>query len=158
MEQSPSREAKRPSSRWETPAFYGTALPNVRHLSLFWARAIHPFPLLVLYQRISPNPTHCEMFRNMLSFYSEDLLAPRPTPRLGVTPCRPSAISYSIYSQLSSMSGDPSSIRSLRTLHAVVTGTHLTRPSTNSKFIFSRKEQFPKMLIISNSLCLIRMQ
>jgi hypothetical protein len=40
------------------------------------------FPLLKLYQRISPGPRLCQMFRNMVIVYGEELLAPRPTPKL----------------------------------------------------------------------------
>jgi hypothetical protein len=29
-----------------------------------------------------PGPRRCEMFRNMVIFYGEELLAPRPTPKL----------------------------------------------------------------------------
>ena len=41
-----------------------------------------PFPLLRLYQRISPGPRHLYPFRNKGNFYGEELLAPRPTPKL----------------------------------------------------------------------------
>jgi hypothetical protein len=41
-----------------------------------------PFPLLKLYQRISPGPSLCQMFRNVVIFYGEELLVPRPTPKL----------------------------------------------------------------------------
>jgi hypothetical protein len=34
------------------------------------------------YQRISPGPRLCIVFRNMVIFYGEELLAPRPTPKL----------------------------------------------------------------------------
>jgi hypothetical protein len=47
-----------------------------------------------------------------------------------ITPCRLSATAYSKYSQLPPISGGRSSIRNLRTRHAVVTGTHL---SSNSR-------------------------
>jgi hypothetical protein len=39
-------------------------------------------PYLQLYQRISPGPRLCIVFRNMVIFYGEELLAPRPTPKL----------------------------------------------------------------------------
>jgi hypothetical protein len=61
------------------------------------------------------------MFRNMILFYGEELLAPRPTP------CRLSSTAYSMYSHLPSKTGGRSSIRNPRMRHAVVTGTHLTR-------------------------------
>jgi hypothetical protein len=34
------------------------------------------------HQRISPDPRLCIVFRNMVIFYGEELLAPRPTPKL----------------------------------------------------------------------------
>jgi hypothetical protein len=57
-------------------------------------------PLLVLNQKISPSPRPREVFRNISSFYGEELLAPRPTPKLEDTPCRLSATAYSIHQQL----------------------------------------------------------
>jgi hypothetical protein len=44
-------------------------------------------------------------FRNKLIFHGEELLAPRPTPKLEDHPCRLSATAYSIYSRLPSISG-----------------------------------------------------
>ena len=41
-----------------------------------------PFPLLRPYQRLCPGPRHMYLFCNKASFYSEELLAPRPTPKL----------------------------------------------------------------------------
>jgi hypothetical protein len=90
------------------PAFYGTrrfitSFTTARHLFLSWATSIqsmplHPtswisiffpspkshalFPLRRLYQRISPGPRLRDLFRNMVIFYGEELLAPRPTPKL----------------------------------------------------------------------------
>jgi hypothetical protein len=66
----------------------------------------------------------CAVFRNMVIFYGEELLAPCPTPKLEDHPCRLSTTAYSMYSQLPSISGGRSSICNLRTHHAVVTGTH----------------------------------
>jgi hypothetical protein len=37
------------------------------------------FPLLT-YQTNSPNPRQCEMVPNVVGFYGEEVLAPRPTP------------------------------------------------------------------------------
>jgi hypothetical protein len=64
-----------------------------------WLRLIHAiiflevsyFPLHKLYQRISPGPRLCVVFRNMVIFYGEELLAPSPTPKLEDHPCRLSA-------------------------------------------------------------------
>jgi hypothetical protein len=36
----------------------------------------------VSYQRIGPGPRHCVMVPNIIIFYGEELLAPRPTPKL----------------------------------------------------------------------------
>jgi hypothetical protein len=44
-------------------------------------------------------------FRNKLIFYGEEFSAPHSTPKLEDHPCRLSAIAYSIYSQLPSISG-----------------------------------------------------
>jgi hypothetical protein len=41
-----------------------------------------PCPLLKLYQTISPGPRLCIVLRNMVICYGEELLAPRPTPKL----------------------------------------------------------------------------
>jgi hypothetical protein len=48
-----------------------------------------------------PGPRLFEHLRNKLIFYSEELLAPRPSPN----PCRLSATTYSIYSQQPSIPG-----------------------------------------------------
>ena len=55
-----------------------------RHFALLWS-----------YQRISRNPRHMYLFRNKASFYGEELLPPRPHPKLGTTPCRLCATTYS---------------------------------------------------------------
>jgi hypothetical protein len=62
------------------------------------------------------------MFRNSFIFYGEGLLAQHPS--WGTTPCRLSAAAYSMYSQLTFISGGSPSIRDPSTRHAVVTGTH----------------------------------
>ena len=62
-----------------------------------------PFALLRLYQRISPGLRHFYPFCNKACFYDEELLTPRPTPKLEDTPCRLSATAYSIYLQLLSI-------------------------------------------------------
>jgi hypothetical protein len=125
------------------PAFYGirrfiTALTNARHLSVYWAKSVQSIPNLM-------SPFHC-LCRNKESVevrglgkrpvtpsssYDEKLLAPRRIRNRGTTPYRLSANAYSTYSQPPSISGDRSSIRNLRTNHAVVTGTHLIRHSAN---------------------------
>jgi len=65
------------------------------------------------------------MFRNCVSFYGEELLAPRPNPKLEDRPF--SAVRdclLNIFISTLHIEGC-SSIRNLRTLHAVVTGSHL---------------------------------
>jgi hypothetical protein len=79
MEQSPSREANRSSATQEIPC-------------VLWNLKVHyrthksppPVPILSFksYQRISPGLSFCIVFRNMVIFYGEELLAPRPTPKL----------------------------------------------------------------------------
>jgi hypothetical protein len=53
--------------------------------------------------RVRQSSGHRYPFRNKATFYNAELLAPRPTPKLEVTPCLLSATTYSIYSQLPSI-------------------------------------------------------
>jgi len=65
------------------------------------------------------------MFHNIVSFYGEELSAPCPAPKLEDHP------SSAVHDYLFNISaptlhiGGHSSIRNLRTHHAVVTGNHL---------------------------------
>jgi hypothetical protein len=66
------------------------------------------------------------MIRDMMCFYGEELLAPRPTLRLQVYPLlavRDGLLN--IFAATLHIEGR-SSIRNLRTRHTVVTGTHLS--------------------------------
>jgi hypothetical protein len=85
-----------------------------------------PFPLLRLYQRIRPGPRQVYPFRKKSTFYDEELLAPRPTPKLEDRPL--SAVRDCLFIILPPTlhTEGGSSIRNLRTRHAVVTGTHLS--------------------------------
>ena len=79
------------------------------------------------------------LFRNMTRFYGEELLAPRPTPKLEDQPL--SAVRDSFFNIFAATlhSGGRSSIRKLRTRHAVVTGTHLSRTAGVNFVINSNK-------------------
>jgi len=63
----------------------------------------------------------------MIPFYSDELLAPRPTRKLEDRPF--SAVRHCLFNIFAATHhiGGRSSIRNLRTRHAVVTGTHLSR-------------------------------
>jgi hypothetical protein len=67
------------------------------------------------------------MIRNVIRFYGEELLAPRPNPKLqnhslsAVRDCLSNIFAATL------QIGGRSSTRNLRTRHAVVTGTHLLR-------------------------------
>ena len=63
------------------------------------------------------------MFRTIVSFNGEELLALRKTPSWKATPCRLSTTAYSTYSLLTSIPGGRSSIGNLSARHAVVKGT-----------------------------------
>jgi hypothetical protein len=66
------------------------------------------------------------MFHDRASFYGEDLLAPRPTPKLEDTPL--SAVHDRLfYIFVAALHiGGHCSIYNLRTCHTIVTGTHLS--------------------------------
>jgi hypothetical protein len=72
-----------------------------------------------------------EMFRSMVSFYSEELLAPRPTPKLEDLPL--SAVRDCLFSIVAAILRIwRPFICNLRTCHALVTGTHLSCASGGS--------------------------
>jgi len=66
------------------------------------------------------------MFRNKTSFYSEELSAPRRTPKLEDYPLGVRDCSFSRFAAILHMRDRFSSFN-LRTPYAVVTGTHLLR-------------------------------
>jgi hypothetical protein len=87
-----------------------------------------PPPVPILSQRISPAPRlSVSTFRNKICFYGEQLSASRPTPKLEDHSL--SAVRHCLFNIFAATihTGGRSSIRNLRTRHAVVTGTHLSR-------------------------------
>jgi len=107
-------------------AFYGsrrfiTAVKSARHLSLSWASSITP-----KYQ--SRYETYPLIVSQHDTFYVEELLAPRPIPKPEDHPL--SAVRDCLFNIFAAALhiGGRSSIRNLRTRHAVVTGTHLSLP------------------------------
>ena len=78
-----------------------------------------------------PYSKHCACFLKWM-FYREGLLAPRPTPKLEDHPL--SAVHDCLFNLFAGTLhiGGRSSIRNLRTCHAVVTGTHYTWTDYNS--------------------------
>ena len=123
----------------ETRSFI-TALTSVRHLSASWT---HPPSRLFCLQRNHPE---CECFLTDF-FYMEGLLAPRPTLKLEDHPS--SAVRDCLFNLFAAtlLIGGRSSIRNLRTRHAVVTGTHYMDKGTIS-FVKSL------CLLVPPSVCL----
>ena len=85
----------------------------------------NPFPLLSFYRRISPVPRLLRLFRNMVMFLRWGVVSTSPNPQAGGPPIVGCPTASSIYSPLPSISGGRSSIRHLRTRHAMVTGTQI---------------------------------
>ena len=73
------------------------------------------------HQRISPRSRQLWTFRIKASFYGEELLAPRPTPKLEDNPL--SVVRDCLFSIFGATVHIGRSIRKLRTRHAVATGT-----------------------------------
>jgi len=87
---------------------------------VLWNMKIH----YRIHKSRSPSPRPCEMLRNILSVFGEELLAPRPKPKRVYQPS--SAVRECLFNIFAATLhiGGRSSIGSLRTRHAVVTGAH----------------------------------
>jgi len=133
-QQSLSWEANRFAASQEIPHILWN--PNVHHHThkcpppvpiLSQIDTVHTPHIPLSGQMISPSPRlSLWIVRNMIRFYAEKLLAPRPTPKLEDHPL--SAVRDCSFNILAATLhiGGRSSIRNLRTRHAVVTGTHLS--------------------------------
>ena len=70
-------------------------------------------------------PWFCEILLNAVSCYGVELLAIRPNSKLEDTPCRISAVVYSVYYQLLFIRGSHLLHRKLRSHRTVMAWTHL---------------------------------
>jgi len=136
MEHSPSWEANRFSATQENPR-------------ILWNPKIHyrfhmcppPVPILSQLDPVRTPTSHLgrtkvsvhvrgllyECFVQKIYFYGEELLAPRPNPKLEDHPLSVSRdCLFNIFAATLHIGGC-SSTRNLRTRHSVVTGTHLSR-------------------------------
>jgi hypothetical protein len=115
------------SSPYPNPISWKSILILSSHLCLGLPTSLFPsdFPTKTQFRDFV-----CECFVTKIRFHSEELLAPRPTPKLeehltsAVRDCL-----FNIFAATLHI-GDRSSIRNLRTRHAVVTGTHLSMENT----------------------------
>ena len=149
MEQSPSWEANRFSASQEIPRILwnlevhyrihkcSPPVPILSQLSLFHTPTSHflkmscPFFVAGVVPKYQ-SPRQVFIFRNRASVYGEEMLAPRRTPKLEDHPM--SAVRDWLFIVFAAPlhNGGRSSVRNLRTRHALVTGTHSLRAALHS--------------------------
>ena len=99
--------------------------PTSHFLKIHLTNSNVPFHCLGLTK--IPGPTQQLMLRNKANFYGKELSAPLPNPRLENHPLSAVRDCLSNIFTATLRTAGRSSIRNLRTRHAVVTGTHLSR-------------------------------
>jgi len=97
--------------------------PTLHRLLTFHAPNLMPIFRCLRRSKYNPGPRQVFMLLNKNSFYCEDLSTTRPNPKLEDHPL--SADGYCLFSILAATlhTGGRSSIRNMRTRHAVVTRT-----------------------------------
>ena len=108
-----------------TPTSYFLKIHLIQAPNIPSTKSHVPFPFRTSYQIISPClRISVGTFRNLIRCFGEELLAPRPTPKPEDHPL--SAVRYCLFVMFAAtlFIGGHSSIRNLRTRHAMVTGTH----------------------------------
>jgi hypothetical protein len=108
----------------DTSSWLRAQLVKHKDISSFHLTFIAPFRLCKM--AWSDRAQHRKLHINDIYFLWWRIVPHAQPPSWRTTSCQLSAAAYSMYSQLTSITGGRASIRDPRTRHAVVTGTHLT--------------------------------